>query len=152
MIQDRLDTTCRNCQYVRAVKGLYHGEDEWRCRRFPPGLLFAGAPPNQIVEAIALHVEQPKVHPLGWCGEWQPVKPQNQLSVSRLARLWDVHKRYPNTTVSRIERYIVYVREAIEAGITSEEDVCRVLKCRKNTNRWKIIAEIRSRLLEANTD
>jgi hypothetical protein len=81
-----------------------------------------------------------------WCGEWQAMG-LTKLSDNELARLWGIHKRFNHETEPWIAHHISQVREAINAGVTSEENVCRMFKCREGTKRWKIFAEIRSRLL-----
>lgn len=72
---------------------------------------------------------------------------QQQLTNEQLARLWNMQERYSGWTFTVAAVYIKAVQETFAAGVTSEEGVCRVLRCRKNTKQWRGIAEIRARLL-----
>lgn len=84
-----------------------------------------------------------------WCGEHQPTltNATPTLSDGELARLWTLHRRHPGWTINAVTASIPAVRDTIAAGATTEADVCRVLRCRKNTVRWRAVAEIRARLM-----
>lgn len=69
------DKNCGNCKF-----GLKADEDTVWCRRFPPSLMFAPVPEQNLAGDMGITFKAqgsayPRLRVIGWCGEHQNAPP-----------------------------------------------------------------------------